>query len=155
MELELFVHSYSHANIHSVSIKQTSLITFCPSYFYSCLCSHWLWRVNMHATCVTWKWGTCVSRAQQGFTTCTKHRRDGVVARVVFSSYLWRAWGRQCSKQKRYFAQIEILARVYTAVNIVPVRMLLSDCADWSEGRRPTFSRFAGWLPLLPHTKKK
>lgn len=33
--------------------------------------------------------------------------------------------------------------------------MLLSDCADWSEGRRPTFSKFAGWLPLLPHKTKQ
>lgn len=96
-----------------------------------------------------------MSRAQQGFATCTKHRRDGGGARVFFSGYLWRAWVWKCSKKNRYFAQIEILARVYTAVNIVPVRMLLSDCADWSEGRHPTFSRFAGWLPLLPYIKKK
>lgn len=36
----------------------------------------------------------------------------------------------------------------------VPVRRLLSDCAVWREGLRPTFSKFAGWLPLLPHIKQ-
>lgn len=41
--------------------------------------------------------------------------------------------------------------RVYkTRVDNVPVCRLLSDCADWSEGLLPTFSKLAGWLPLLP-----
>lgn len=37
----------------------------------------------------------------------------------------------------------------------VPVRRLLSDCADWREDLRPTFSKLAGWLPLLPHIKSR
>lgn len=39
------------------------------------------------------------------------------------------------------------------AYDNVPVRRLLSDCADWREGLRPKFSKLAGWLPLLPHIK--
>lgn len=34
------------------------------------------------------------------------------------------------SKKNRCFPQTESLARVEAAVDIVPVRMLLSDCAD-------------------------
>lgn len=102
---------------------------------------------------VTWKGGTCASRAQQGFTTCTKHRRGAGGAGLFFSSDLRRAWVRKQSKNNWYLAQMETLPRVSPLVNVVPVRMLLSDCADCSEGRRPTFSRFAGWLPLLPHKK--
>lgn len=113
----------------------------------------WL-RVCANKVCMCSSGGRCVSGpvVQPMEEMLCSSCRPVINYAVFFSGFFFAA--PQCFKCSGQFYTTfddELKKNKQKKHDGVPVRRLLSDCADWSEGLRPTFSKLAGWLPLLSH----